>query len=152
MNEGIRRVEWHPKGWGGELWLANNERYCGKLMFLEPGKRCSIHYHQLKLEDFAVLAGRMQLDLYPDVPVIGDPSSYTDERRQRLLLGPGDAIQIPQRTPHQFVGIERTLFIETSTQHFEADSYRVIVGDVLQDGEKASTPEFLVSIAKMLPW
>ena len=30
-----------PKGWGYEKWIVNNEMYCGSLLFLEKGKRCS---------------------------------------------------------------------------------------------------------------
>jgi len=33
----IKQAEVHPKGWGRELWLANNKLYCGKV--LEVKKR-----------------------------------------------------------------------------------------------------------------
>ncbi len=47
------------KGWGGEVWIANNELYCGKLLRLDKGKKCSLHYHKLKTESFYLHKGRL---------------------------------------------------------------------------------------------
>ena len=30
--------EIHPKGWGSEKWVVNNENYCGKILHFEQGK------------------------------------------------------------------------------------------------------------------
>ena len=46
-----------PKGWGYEKWIVNTEEYCGKLLFLNEGKRCSWHYHKLKDETFYLQPG-----------------------------------------------------------------------------------------------
>ena len=48
-----------PKGWGYEKWIVNNEKYCGKLLFFEKGKKCSWHYHKLKHETFYLHSGRI---------------------------------------------------------------------------------------------
>ena len=48
-----------PKGWGFEKWIVNNEEYCGKLLYLVKGKRCSWHYHILKDEVFYVQSGKV---------------------------------------------------------------------------------------------
>ena len=47
--------EIHPKGWGYENWIVNNEMYCGKVLFFEAEKKCSWHYHVLKDETFFIL-------------------------------------------------------------------------------------------------
>ena len=39
------------KGWGRETWLHNDEKYCGKILFFNAGKKCSLHYHKLKSKD-----------------------------------------------------------------------------------------------------
>ena len=31
----------HPKGWGYEKWIVNKEDYCGKLLHMIKGKKCS---------------------------------------------------------------------------------------------------------------
>ena len=50
-----------PKGWGYEKWIVNNEKYCGKLLFFEKGKKCSWHYHKLKHETFYLHSGKIYL-------------------------------------------------------------------------------------------
>ena len=30
------------KGWGEEIWIHNNEEYCGKLLYFVKDKKCSI--------------------------------------------------------------------------------------------------------------
>ena len=34
QQEPVKRV---PKGWGHELWIANCEKYCGKLLYIKKG-------------------------------------------------------------------------------------------------------------------
>jgi mannose-6-phosphate isomerase-like protein (cupin superfamily) len=113
-------VEEHIKGWGKELWIANNSLYCGKKLILNKGKKCSIHFHKLKDETFFIQAGKVQMDLYPD----GYPGPV-----KRLIMLPGDNLHVPQNLPHQFYGIEDSEIFEFSTQHFEEDSYRLLKGD-----------------------
>ena len=38
------------KGWGYELWIINNEKYCGKSLFFNENSKCSMHYHLKKEE------------------------------------------------------------------------------------------------------
>ena len=40
-------IKYVPKGWGYENWIANCEKYCGKLLFIAKDKQCSWHYHCL---------------------------------------------------------------------------------------------------------
>lgn len=42
--------ERHEKAWGHELWIINNELYCGKLLVFKKDKEFSMHYHLLKDE------------------------------------------------------------------------------------------------------
>ncbi len=48
MNRARKPVHIEPKGWGREAWIANTPLYCGKILEIEKGKRCSLHYHQLR--------------------------------------------------------------------------------------------------------
>ena len=45
-------IKFVSKGWGYEKWIANSPSYCGKLLFIAKGKKCSWHYHKLKDEVF----------------------------------------------------------------------------------------------------
>ena len=49
------------KGWGLETLVHNNEKYCIKLLDVEKGKECSLHYHKYKEESFLVLSGSLQI-------------------------------------------------------------------------------------------
>lgn len=50
-----------PKGWGREVWIANGDLYCGKILEIRKGKRSSLHYHKLKTESFYLRSGRLKL-------------------------------------------------------------------------------------------
>ena len=54
-------IKFVPKGWGYEKWIANSEKYCGKLLFIAKGKQCSWHYHSLKDEVFYIQSGKIML-------------------------------------------------------------------------------------------
>jgi len=107
-----------PKGWGHELWIHNDERYCGKLLFVKAGKRCSLHFHGKKYETFFVQSGSVRMRL-----------RRKDGREETFDMKKGDCLEIPQGTAHQFTGIEDCELFEFSTQHFDEDSHRIEKGD-----------------------
>ncbi|MBI2623047.1 MAG: cupin domain-containing protein [Candidatus Liptonbacteria bacterium] len=104
--ENVARV---PKVWGYEQWLENNEKYCCKVLALNKGYQCSLHYHKKKDETFLVTAGHVRLELGDEV----------------LHLRPGTFVRVPPNTRHRFAGIEDSAIIEVSTHHDEADSFRI---------------------------
>lgn len=123
------------KGWGWELWVENNELYCGKHMCVLPGKKCSVHYHKNKKETFYVLKGSLNITLLPrafyekghDI----DNEEWWWKHRQNMILFPGQKLTIDTYVPHQFTAgsHEPCEFIEFSTHHDDEDSYRIIKGD-----------------------
>ena len=48
----------HEKAWGHELWIINDEKYCGKLLVFKKDKQFSMHYHLLKDEAWYVSKGQ----------------------------------------------------------------------------------------------
>lgn len=124
----ITRPEFHKKGWGYESWITNNEKYCGKILHFNAGKRCSFHYHIKKYEHFYVSTGCFEL-----------LTSWNDniEEAEKITLHVGDVVDIPQGLRHQMISIlskdgyfyNDGEIIEISTQHFEDDSIRVVKGD-----------------------
>jgi len=109
-----------PKGWGHEVWIVNKEEYCGKLLFMKEGKRCSWHYHKVKDETFYLQSGKILLKY-----------SENDNRdsAEEITLSPGDTFYIPIGLRHQMLALEDSELFEFSTQHFDEDSNRVISGD-----------------------
>ena len=50
-----------PKAWGEELWIHNDEEYCGKILrFFKAGNKFSLHYHILKKESWYVAKGSFE--------------------------------------------------------------------------------------------
>ena len=114
--------EFHPKGWGYELWLVNNNKYCGKILHFDKiGNKCSFHYHKLKAEHFHCVSGGFLLKLSWD-------DDY--ENSQMVHLFKLNTIEIPIGLRHQMIALEDgSELIEISTTHLEDDSYRVAPGD-----------------------
>lgn len=119
--KGIRilKPEKHQKGWGEEVWIINTDKYCGKLLRFNAGTTFSDHYHIVKDETWYVLEGNLELRHY----------NLANADRLVKKLGPGDVVHIPPSTPHQLVALTAATVIEVSTQHDEADSYRIGKGD-----------------------
>jgi quercetin dioxygenase-like cupin family protein len=109
-----------PKGWGHELWIHNDERYCGKLLYFHAGKRCSLHYHKLKHETFYLQSGRISFTTY----MLGDEDLSMTE-----ILIPGDVRELVPGLVHQMLALDDSELFEFSTQHFDDDSYRIVKGD-----------------------
>jgi len=108
------------KGWGREVWIANGELYCGKILEINKGKRCSLHYHKLKTESFYLRSGRLRVRLRESVD-----GPDTEE----LELNSGDCMDIHPGLVHQMEALEDTELYEFSTQHFDSDSHRIAIGD-----------------------
>ncbi len=120
MNRPRPPVHVEPKGWGREIWIANNELYCGKILEIRKGKRCSLHYHVLKTETFYLRSGRLKLRIKER------PESEVIEEFEML---PGDCMDVRPGLVHQMEALEDSELYEFSTQHFESDSYRLVRGD-----------------------
>lgn len=112
--------EIHPKGWGHELWIVNNEKYCGKLLFFKKDKKCSWHFHKLKDETFYLQSGLLRV-CYSDNDEL--------EGSKTRIMKPGDSMHIYPGLRHQMFALEDSELFEFSTQHFEDDSYRIQKGD-----------------------
>jgi mannose-6-phosphate isomerase-like protein (cupin superfamily) len=95
------------KVWGSEEWIVNRD-YCGKILNLKKGFRCSIHYHKKKDETFYILEGKVLLEL----------------EGKKEIVKQGDIRLIKPNQKHRFTGLEDSKIIEFSTHHNDADSYR----------------------------
>jgi|TARA_R110002020_G_scaffold416331_1_gene625658 quercetin dioxygenase-like cupin family protein len=118
MQPSFSRLEPHPKGWGDELWITNNEKYCGKILRFKKGSSFSMHYHIRKEETWCVTQGKLKLE-YFDL-----------EKAERLErdLTEGDVVHLKPCIPHKLTALEDAHVFEVSTQHFNEDSYRVEKG------------------------
>jgi mannose-6-phosphate isomerase-like protein (cupin superfamily) len=107
------------KGWGEEVWIVNNDEYCGKILKFNSGARFSMHYHINKEETFFVSKGKLSLKSIN----LENAEEFTKE------INAGDVVDIPRFAPHQLTALEDSEIIEFSTHHEDSDSYRIAKGD-----------------------
>ncbi len=107
------------KKWGYEIWMVNNNKYCGKILHFNSNAKFSMHYHLIKDETWFINDGEF----------IFRWIDTTNANIIEEILKKGDCINIPIGLPHQLETINGGEIIETSTEHFEEDSYRIIKGD-----------------------
>jgi len=107
------------KGWGEEVWIVNNDEYCGKILKFNNGARFSMHYHINKEETFFVSKGKLSLKSIN----LENAEEFTKE------INVGDVVDIPRFAPHQLTALEDSEIIEFSTHHEDSDSYRIAKGD-----------------------
>jgi mannose-6-phosphate isomerase-like protein (cupin superfamily) len=100
-----RRVD---KPWGHEEIWALTDRYCGKVLVIEAGRRLSLQRHSAKDEWIRVVAGRLRLTLEDD--------SGTDRVTE---LGPGDSAHVAAMRRHRYEALERAEVIEVSTPELD---------------------------------
>lgn len=103
----MQEIKVVPKVWGEERWIVNRD-YCGKLLILKKGFRCSIHYHKAKDETFYVNKGRVLLELDGN----------------KVIMKPGQAQLVKPSQKHRFTGLEDSEIIEFSSHHDDSDSFR----------------------------
>lgn len=108
-----------PKGWGSEFIWATNDKYCGKFMNFEKGKKFSMHFHKDKEETWYVQNGRF---------IIRWIDTNTAEVHEKEVRD-GAVWHNPPCQPHQIECLEAGTIIEVSTPDSVEDNYRVGKGD-----------------------
>jgi mannose-6-phosphate isomerase-like protein (cupin superfamily) len=116
-----RRV---AKPWGHELIWALTDRYCGKILVIEAGRRLSLQRHHVKDESIHLLAGRLRLYLEDD-----GGSIRVEE------LGPGESRRVATGRIHRYEAIERCELLEVSTP--ELDDVERLEDDFGREGTSA---------------
>ena len=94
------------KIWGYELWIHNDEDYCGKLLvFPNKGSYFSMHYHLIKDETWYVQEGEF---LYRWIDT--ETGKVTEQH-----LREGDSVRQYPGQPHQVKALTDGILFEVST-------------------------------------
>jgi quercetin dioxygenase-like cupin family protein len=107
-----------PKPWGSELIWAHTDRYVGKVIRIDAGKRLSLQRHDYKDESILVQSGTLLLHL-------GATAGEVTMRELR----PGEYVRVPTGWVHRFeAGAEDVTLVEVSTTELDdvvrlADDY-----------------------------
>lgn len=108
-----------PKGWGSEFIWATNDKYCGKFMNFETGRKFSMHFHRDKEETWYVQSGRF---------IVKWIDTKTAELHEQELRA-GSVWHNPPCQPHQLICLDAGTIIEVSTPDSVEDNFRVAPGD-----------------------
>jgi mannose-6-phosphate isomerase-like protein (cupin superfamily) len=120
MSRARQPVHIEPKGWGREIWIANNALYCGKILEIKKGKKCSLHFHKLKTESFYLRLGHLRIRV---------KEAFTAGDLEEFELHSGQCMDVGVGLVHQMEALEDSELFEFSTQHFDSDSHRLEKGD-----------------------
>lgn len=96
------------KPWGREEVIEINDKYMVKKLTMWAGHRCSLQYHNLKMETIYVLSGVLK--------IIQGPSQDALEGK---IYHAGDSITIPPRLIHRMEGVEDSIYLEASTPEMD---------------------------------
>ena len=107
------------KGWGYELHIVNNDKYCGKILHFNIAGQISVHYHINKHETWYVLTGKFQ---------VTGINPQTAEKYY-LTIKEGDVVWIDYGVVHTVHSINGGEIFEISTPDDIEDNYRVEKGD-----------------------
>lgn len=91
------------KNWGYEEVIELNDKYCLKRLFMKKGHKCSLQYHNSKLETFIVVEGRLRV--------------YLDSMDNFQDFLPGQFLTIPVGKVHRMEALEDSFYLEASTPH-----------------------------------
>lgn len=125
------------KPWGHEEWLELNDKYCYKRIFFKAGNRCSLQYHEKKLETIYVESGEGKF--IGELPLIinGELNPMMKNGRQEYVtinmtqyslwtvpIKAGDSFTIYPKTLHRIEAITDLTTLEVSTPEVD-DCIRV---------------------------
>ena len=101
------------KPWGKEEWLALNEFYCYKRIYLKAGYKTSLQYHEFKKESNYIIEGTAEVWLEKDNGEI-----------EKVLMGPGSLFNVDPPKKHRVCAITDVILQEVSTPHVD-DVFRI---------------------------
>lgn len=96
------------KPWGRELIWAQTDRYVGKILVIEAGRRLSLQRHFVKDESIYVASGRLRLELEDNEGTV-----CIEE------LDPGEFRHVPPGRIHRYEAITRCELFEVSTPELD---------------------------------
>jgi mannose-6-phosphate isomerase-like protein (cupin superfamily) len=92
------------KPWGSEELIELNSKYCLKKLFMKKGHRCSLQYHEKKVETIYVLEGILTIEV----------------NKKTINLKPNESITISVGDVHRMSAVNSdAYYLESSTPELE---------------------------------
>jgi mannose-6-phosphate isomerase-like protein (cupin superfamily) len=100
-----KRVE---KPWGHEEWMALNEHYCYKRIYINAGTRTSFQYHNFKQETNYIISGTAEVWLENDEGIV-----------EKKIMKSGEYFDVSPPKKHRVIAITDVILQEVSTPHVD---------------------------------
>ena len=109
--------DYRDKYWGSIQSMVS-EAYAGKRIYLKAGAQNSLEFHCRKIETYFVHSGKVKVGL-----------RLGRGENKSVIIGAGDAFEIPPGLMHMKIGIQDSVIIEISTHDEDSDSH------IVEDGK-----------------
>lgn len=118
------------KVWGTVVHLHLGPTCMNSYLQVNPGYRCSRHYHVNRHNLFYVVSGRIVVELFAG-----------DEVTVQAVVGPGEALKVPPKMVHRFRTLEGGVVVET---YWTTNGLLVDPNDIVRfdEGGKEDDKEF----------
>ena len=101
------------KPWGKEEWLALNEFYCYKRIYINAGYKTSYQYHEFKHETNYIIEGTAEIWLENNEGVV-----------EKKIMSSGDFFDVIPPRKHRVIALTDIILQEVSTPHVD-DVFRI---------------------------
>jgi NDP-sugar pyrophosphorylase family protein/quercetin dioxygenase-like cupin family protein len=101
------------KPWGKEEWLALNQFYCYKRIYINAGYKTSYQYHEFKHETNYIISGTAEVWLENDEGIV-----------EKKIMVAGDFFDVVPPKKHRVIAISDIILQEVSTPHVD-DVFRI---------------------------
>ena len=92
------------KPWGYELLIEKNKKYMFKKLFMKKGHRCSLQYHNRKIETIFIISGNLKI-------YFGD-----DKNKLRYkTFKPHNTITLRPKKIHRMQAVNDCIYLEASS-------------------------------------
>jgi len=126
------------KPWGREEWLALNEFYCYKRIYINAGYKTSYQYHEFKHETNYIISGTAEVWLENEEGIV-----------EKKIMNAGDFFDVIPPRKHRVIAISDIILQEVSTPHVD-DVFRIDDEFKRSDGKieaEHKTPAVLILTA-----
>jgi mannose-6-phosphate isomerase-like protein (cupin superfamily) len=97
-----------PKPWGREIWFAWTNKYAGKILEIEKGRRFSLQYHKKKTETQLIIEGKIEFTFGKDA-----------KNLKTIIFEKGEKVDIPAKLLHRAKALQKTIIFEVSTPELD---------------------------------
>ena len=101
MNKNYETIE---KPWGREEIIEINKRYMFKRLTMYEGHRCSLQYHNYKLETIYILEGKLRI-------YFGEDQNSLENN----IFEAGESITLSPKVVHRMEAVSDCIYLESST-------------------------------------